>query len=141
MNVHNDAGCVRDGSILEYCRLKEVTIQAWSPFLYGFFEGVFIGSEKFPELNKMLDELAEKYHVTNSAIAIAWILRHPAGIQAIVGSTKKQRIAEICKASEIKLTRVVRTLYGSREKIAVEDMKKYRTYIRICSVLLFCVLI
>ena len=105
MNVHNDAGCVRDGSILEYCRLKEVTIQAWSPFLYGFFEGVFIGSEKFPELNKMLDELAEKYHVTNSAIAIAWILRHPAGIQAIVGSTKKQRIAEICKASEIKLTR------------------------------------
>lgn len=105
VNVHNDAGCVRDGSILEYCRLKEVTIQAWSPFLYGFFEGVFIGSEKFPELNKMLDELAEKYHVTNSAIAIAWILRHPAGIQAIVGSTKKQRIAEICKASEIKLTR------------------------------------
>ena len=105
VNVHNDAGCVRDGSILEYCGLKEVTIQAWSPFLYGFFEGVFIGSEKFPELNKMLDELAEKYHVTNSAIAIAWILRHPAGIQAIVGSTKKQRIAEICKASEIKLTR------------------------------------
>ena len=105
VNVHNDAGCVRDGSILEYCRLKEVTIQAWSPFLYGFFEGVFIGSEKFPELNKMLDELAEKYHVTNSAIAIAWILRHPAGIQAILGSTKKQRIAEICKASEIKLTR------------------------------------
>ncbi len=105
VNVHNDAGCVRDGSILEYCRLKEVTIQAWSPFQYGFFEGVFIGSEKFPELNKMLDELAEKYHVTSSAIAIAWILRHPAGIQAILGSTKKQRIAEICKASEIKLTR------------------------------------
>ena len=105
VNVHNEAGCVRDGSILEYCRLKEVTIQAWSPFQYGFFEGVFIGNEKFPELNQMLNELAEKYHVTSSAVAIAWILRHPAGIQAIVGSTKKQRIAEICKASEIKLTR------------------------------------
>lgn len=105
VNVHNEAGCVRDGSILEYCRLKEVTIQAWSPFQYGFFEGVFIGNEKFLELNQMLNELAEKYHVTSSAVAIAWILRHPAGIQAIVGSTKKQRIAEICKASEIKLTR------------------------------------
>ncbi len=105
VNVHKDEGCVRDGSILEYCRLKEITIQAWSPFQYGFFEGVFIGNEKFPELNKLLNELAEKYHVSNNAIAIAWILRHPAGIQAIVGSTKKQRIAEICKASEIKLTR------------------------------------
>ena len=68
VNVHNEAGCVRDGSILEYCRLKEVTIQAWSPFQYGFFEGVFIGNEKFPELNQMLNELAEKYHVLSGTL-------------------------------------------------------------------------
>lgn len=105
VNVHNDAGANRDGSVLEYCRLKGITIQAWSPFQYGMFEGVFLNNEKFPELNKEIDALAEKYQVTNNAIAIAWILRHPAKIQAIVGSTNKQRVADICRASDIKLTR------------------------------------
>lgn len=105
VNVHNDAGCVRDGSILEYCRLKGITIQAWSTFQYGFFEGVFLGNEKFPELNRKIDELAEKYHVANGAIAIAWILRHPVGIQALVGTTKKQRLEEICRACDVQLTR------------------------------------
>lgn len=105
VNVHNDAGANRDGSILEYCRLKGITIQAWSPFQYGMFEGVFLGNEKFPELNKQIDNLAEKYHVSNNAIAVAWILRHPARIQTVVGSTNKQRIADICKASDVTLTR------------------------------------
>lgn len=105
VNVHNDAGASRDGGILEYCRLKGITIQAWSPFQYGMFEGVFLGNEKFPELNKLINELAQKYHVTNNAIAVAWILRHPARIQTVVGSTNKQRIADICKASDVSLTR------------------------------------
>lgn len=105
VNVHNDAGINRDGGILEYCRLKGVTIQAWSPFQYGVFEGVFLGSEKFHELNRMMDELAEKYQVTNNAIAVAWILRHPAKIQTIVGSTNKQRIRDIAQASDVILTR------------------------------------
>ena len=105
VNIHNDAGINRDGGILEYCRLKGITIQAWSPFQYGMFEGVFLGSEKFPKLNRLIDELAEKYHVTNNAIAIAWILRHPAKIQTIVGSTNKQRIRDISQASDVVLTR------------------------------------
>lgn len=105
VNVHSPAGANRDGSVLEYCRLKEITIQAWSPFQYGMFEGVFLENEKFPELNKRIDELAEKYGVTNNAIAVAWILRHPAKIQTIVGTTNKKRLAEICRASDIKLTR------------------------------------
>ena len=105
VNVHNDAGIDRDGGTLEYCRLKGITIQAWSPFQYGMFEGVFVDSDKFPELNHVLQELAEKYHVTRNAIAVAWILRHPARIQAIVGSTNKQRIADISQASDITLTR------------------------------------
>lgn len=95
----------RDGSILEYCRLKDITIQAWSPYQYGFFEGVFLGNEKFPELNKVIDELAEKKGVTNTAIATAWILRHPAKIQTVVGSMNSSRIKDICKASRIELTR------------------------------------
>lgn len=104
-NMYNDSGINRDGGVLEYCRLKDITIQAWSPFQYGMFEGVFLGNEKFAELNKIIDNLAEKYNVTNSAIAVAWILRHPARIQTIVGTTNKDRIAQISKASEIRLTR------------------------------------
>lgn len=105
VNVHNDAGIVRDGGVLEYCRLKGIAIQAWSPFQYGMFEGVFVDSDKFPELNLLLQELAEKYHVSKNAIAVAWILRHPARMQAIVGSTNKGRIADISQASNVALTR------------------------------------
>ncbi len=105
VNIHNDAGANRDGSVLEYCRLKDITIQAWSPFQYGMFEGVFLNNEKFPELNKKINELAEKYHVSNNAIAVAWILRHPARIQTIVGTTNKERLIQICKASDVVLTR------------------------------------
>jgi len=104
-NMYNDSGINRDGGILEYCRLKDITIQAWSPFQYGMFEGIFLGSEKYPELNKVIDELAEKYNVTNSAIAVAWILRHPARIQTIIGTTNKEHIAQVSKASDIRLTR------------------------------------
>ena len=105
VNIHNDAGCNRDGGIIEYARLKKMTLQAWSPFQYGMFEGIFIGNEKFPELNKVLDRLAEKYGVTQNAIAVAWIMRHPAGIQTIVGSTNLKRIQDISKASDIVLSR------------------------------------
>lgn len=105
VNTSRDAGINRDGSVLDYCRLKGITIQAWSPFQYGFFEGVFLGSDRYPELNQKLDEIAAKYGVTNSAVAIAWILRHPAKIQPIVGTTNRQRLTDICKASEFTLTR------------------------------------
>ena len=105
VNMKVDPSIDRDGSILEYCRLKDITIQAWSPFQYGFFEGVFLNNDKFPELNKKIDEIAEKKGVTNSAIATAWILRHPAKIQTIVGTTNASRLRDICKASEVELTR------------------------------------
>lgn len=105
MNIKNDASIDRDGGVLEYCRLKDITIQAWSPYQYGFFEGVFLDNDKFPELNKKINSIAEKYAVTNTAIATAWILRHPAKIQTIVGSMNAERIKEICKASNITLTR------------------------------------
>ena len=95
----------RDGSILEYCRLKDINIQAWSPYQYGFFEGTFLNNPKFPELNKKLEELGEKYGVSPTAIATAWILRHPAKIQTIVGTTNENRLRDICTASNIQLTR------------------------------------
>lgn len=95
----------RDGSILDYCRLKEITIQVWSPFQYGFFEGAFLDNPKFPELNKKINEIAASRNVTNTAIAIAWLLRHPAHMQPIVGTTNPGRVRDISKASDVKLTR------------------------------------
>lgn len=105
VNMEIDPSIDRDGSILDYCRLHEITIQPWSPFQYGFFEGVFLDNDKFPELNKAIDALAAVKGVTNSAIAIAWILRHPARMQPIVGTTRPERVKEICKASDITLSR------------------------------------
>ena len=105
VNMQIDPSIDRDGSILEYCRLKDITIQAWSPFQYGFFEGVFLNNDKFPELNNKINEIAAIKGVTNMAIAIAWILRHPAKIQPLVGTTNNQRLVDICKASQVELTR------------------------------------
>ena len=105
VNMEIDPSIDRDGGILDYCRLKEITIQPWSPFQYGFFEGVFLDNDKFPELNAALNTLAAAKGVTNSAIAIAWILRHPAQMQPIVGTTRPERVKEICKASDITLSR------------------------------------
>ncbi|WP_239616381.1 aldo/keto reductase [Cohnella mopanensis] len=105
VNMVNDAALNRDGSVLDYCRLNDITIQPWSPFQYGFFEGVFLGSEKFPELNLVIDRIANKYEVSNTTIAIAWILRHPARMQPVIGSMNIGRLKDCCKASEIELTR------------------------------------
>lgn len=105
VNMTDDGSVNHDGSVLDYSRLNDMTIQAWSPYQYGFFEGVFIGNEKFPELNQVLDNLAEKYGTTPTGLAAAWILRHPANMQVIAGTMNPGRIEEIAKASEIQLTR------------------------------------
>lgn len=105
VNMKQEAGIVRDSSIFEYCRLHDVVIQAWSVLQFDYFGGVFLGSEKYPELNHVLNRLAEKYHVSPSAVAIAWVLRYPAKMQAVIGTTKKARVAEAAKTAEIQLTR------------------------------------
>lgn len=105
VNMEIDPSINRDGGILDYCRLKDITVQPWSPFMYGFFEGVFLDNPKFPELNQKIDELAAAKGVTNMAIAIAWILRHPARMQPIIGTTNPERVKATCKASDITLTR------------------------------------
>lgn len=95
----------RDGSILEYCRINNITLQAWSPFQYGFFEGIFIDNPKFPELNATLENIAKQKNATKSAIAVAWILRHPAKMQALLGTTNIKRLHEICVGTKIELSR------------------------------------
>ncbi|SMQ58913.1 Predicted oxidoreductase [Bacillus sp. OV166] len=105
VNMENDSAINRDGSILDFCRLNEITIQPWSPFQYGFFEGVFLENDKFPELNQQIDEIAAKYEVSNTTIATAWLLRHPAHMQPVIGTMNIDRLKDCCKASEVQLTR------------------------------------
>ena len=105
VNMINDAAVDRDGSVLDFCRLHDITIQPWSPFQYGFFEGVFLGSERFSELNQKIQEIAGKYQVSDTTIALAWILRHPAQMQPIIGTMNISRLKDCCKAAEVHLTR------------------------------------
>lgn len=101
-----DQSLVRDGGgIVDYCRLKDITVQAWSPFQAGFFNGVFLGSPDYPELNAVIDRLAAAYDVPAIAIATAWITRHPADMQVVLGTTSPERVAGAALGSDIPLTR------------------------------------
>jgi len=103
-NKTTDFSINRDGNALDYCRLKDITIQAWSPLQFGMFGGSFIDNPEFPELNKTLGELAEREQVSKAAIAIAWILRHPAKMQAIIGSMNPDHIKDACVAADVTLS-------------------------------------
>lgn len=98
-------GVSRDGGVLDYCRINGITIQPWSPFQYGFFKGSFLDSPEYPGLNKKLRELADKYGVEKETVAVAWILRHPARMQPVIGTTKLHRLQAAVKACDITLTR------------------------------------
>ncbi len=105
VNMADAPGQMHTGSVLEYCRLKKIAIQSWSSLQYGFFEGTFLGNEKYAELNAKLDALAEKYCVTAGTIAIAWILRIPGVAQAVIGTAKPERVKALVKATSFTLTR------------------------------------
>ena len=105
VNMLGEASVDRDGSILDYCRLHDITIQPWSPFQYGFFEGVFVGSDKYPELNRVLDDVGARYDVSATTMAIAWLLRHPARMQPVTGTMNLSRLAECVAAAHVNITR------------------------------------
>lgn len=105
VNMDTPGSADRDGSVLDYCRLNDITIQAWSPFQMPNWQGCFLGAPAYEKLNQEIDQLAEKYAVSATTIAAAWILRHPAGMQLIAGTASEERLGEILKASEIRLTR------------------------------------
>ncbi|MBO5410133.1 MAG: aldo/keto reductase [Clostridia bacterium] len=105
VNMYNESGINRDGGVLDYCRLNKITVQPWSPMQYGFFEGCFIDNEKFPEVNEVLGKIGEKYGVSKTTVAFAWILRHPAKMQPVTGTTNLTRLADCLKASGVKITR------------------------------------
>lgn len=103
VNTKSSGAINRDGSVLDYSRLKDMTIQAWSPVKAD--KGVFVDNDDYPEINATLKEIGAQYGLDNSATAIAWILRHPANIQTIVGTMTPERLKQYAKASEVRLTR------------------------------------
>ncbi|MFD1125871.1 aldo/keto reductase family oxidoreductase [Lentilactobacillus raoultii] len=105
VNMIDDASLDHDGGILEYSRRKHMTIQAWSPFNYGLFAGMYINDPKYPKLNKKLEELGEKYHASKNAIATAWILRHPAHVQVLLGTMNPEHIKDSAAGADIELTK------------------------------------
>ena len=105
VNMEGDKAALRDGSVFEYCKLNDMVIQAWSVLQFGYFKGNFVGNEKFQQLNQVLNRLALKYGVSPSAIAIAWVLRYPAKMQAVVGTTNPKHLLEVSQASNLTLTR------------------------------------
>ena len=105
VNMENDAAVDRDGSVLDFCRLEDITVQAWSPFQFGFFGGVFIDNPQFPELNQALARVAAEHGVTKTAVAVAWILRHPAHMQVVTGTTNPARLAECAAGAAVTLSR------------------------------------
>lgn len=105
VNMEGDKAALRDGSVFEYCKLNDMVIQAWSVLQFGYFKGNFVGKEQFQDLNDVLNRLALKYGVSPSAIAIAWVLRYPAKMQAVVGTTNPKHLLEASQASNLTLTR------------------------------------
>ena len=118
VNMYKEESITRAGDSMEYCRANGISMQCWSPLQYGFFEGTFIGNEKFPKLNAELARLARKYGVSPASIAVAWVLRHPAFKQVVTGTTSMNHMMDMCAAGDIVLTRDEwYSLYASTGKI------------------------
>ena len=96
---------MRDGGILEYCKLNGIVVQAWSVMQYGFFKGVFVGSPLYLKLNSVLDKIASELNVSSQVVAIAWVLKVAKLMQAVIGTTKATRVIDSAKAGDIELTR------------------------------------
>ncbi len=105
VNMSDDASIDHDGSLLEYCRLHDITIQPWSILQASWEKGCFIDHPDYQELNEKLEELANKYGITKTAMSVAWILRHPAHMQPIAGTTSPKHLEELCEAANIEMTR------------------------------------
>ena len=105
VNTEKCEAADRDGYVLDFCRLNDITIQPWSPLQHGFFGGTFINNPDYSELNKKLNEIGEKYGITATSTAILWLLRHSACMQPIIGTVNTDRIRDICKGADCEMSR------------------------------------
>ena len=99
-----------DGA-LDQCLERKLTPMAWSPLgggLLGDGAKRLLPAQKAYRTDgvvEVLDEIADGRGVSRSVVALAWLLKHPAGIMPIVGTTDPQRIREAARADELELTR------------------------------------
>ena len=105
VNMTSNGAIDRDGSVLDYCRLNDMTIQAWSPFQMPEWKGCFLGADEYRQLNHEIRVLADRYQVSDMAIATAWLIRHPAKMQVIAGTTNLDRLRQIVEGSNVEITR------------------------------------
>ena len=97
----------RSEGTLEFCRMHDITVQAWSPLARGVLSGSPAASPeaRMTEAAALVAQLAAEKGVSPEAILIAWLLRHPAHIQPVIGTTNPARIAAACQADEVELSR------------------------------------
>lgn len=100
-----DYAVMRDGGVMEYCRENDIAIQTWSSLQVGYEKKVLFGHPNHPQLNAVLERMAEEKGVTPTAVALAWILRYPAKMQAIIGTSKASRIRDAAEACSISISR------------------------------------
>jgi len=97
----------RNEGTFEFCRLHNITLQAWGSLAWGLLTGRESEqpSESINTTATIITEMARQKGVSPEAVLVAWILRHPAKIQAIIGTTKPERIRLACQADEVDLNR------------------------------------
>ena len=105
VNMTNNEAINRDGSLLEYCYLHDITIQPWSILQASWEKGTFIDHPDYKELNDKLEEVGAKYGLDKAAMSVAWILRHPSRMQPIAGTTNPERLKNLAKACDVKISR------------------------------------
>ncbi|KKI17095.1 MULTISPECIES: aldo/keto reductase [unclassified Leucobacter] len=96
---------MRDGGLVDWSRLNGVRLQAWSPFRRGFFAGSLFDRDAPKALRQALQRVADVHGLTPSSVAAAWIARHPAEIQTIVGTTRPERLREAAAGIDVRLSR------------------------------------
>lgn len=105
VNLSNDAACDRGGDLLPYMAQQGIVLQTWSPFQYGFMQGVFLDNPQFPEANQALSDIAPQYGLSPAALCVAWLLRLPLAVQVILGTTRAERIVDAAAAANVSLSR------------------------------------
>ena len=97
----------RNHGTIEYCRLHKITLQAWAPLAGGQLTGHSTenAAPRVVKTAELVAQLAGEKNVSGEAILIAWVLRHPAKVQAIIGTTQPSRIAAACQGDGVTLTR------------------------------------
>jgi len=100
-----DQAVSRDFGMVDYARLHDMTLQAWSPFQNPDWSGTFIDNPNQPGLNAVLARMAKQYGTTPTGIATAWLTRHPAHLQVVAGTMNPERLKEIVQGSSVPLTK------------------------------------